>query len=143
MKGKLKFILPVPILLVVLVRGLHDRSGTRSRPWRQAEDRRARCVALDGPFIVNLAGGRYGKISVVAAALDGAARRRPPGCRSTLPRGLRDPRDHHRRADRDPAGALINRAARDAAARARCSSGSRSTTDEPVTQVLITDLAVQ
>ena len=62
MKGKLKFILPVPILLVVLF-GAYTML-LAPKPAAAKMKITGSLVPLANPFIVNLAGGHYGKISI-------------------------------------------------------------------------------
>ncbi len=59
MKRKLKFIVPIPILLGVLFAAY--TFVLSPKPAAAKEDRTATLVPLSNPFIVNLAGGHYGE----------------------------------------------------------------------------------
>jgi flagellar basal body-associated protein FliL len=139
MKSKLKFIVPVPILLVVLF-GAYTMLLS-PKPAAAKEKIVGTLLPLTNPFIVNLAGDRYGKLSV-SLLLSKA----PPPSTTGLPVTL--PEDSAVRAiitDETtgiPASELIDRKQRNALL-ARILKRMKHTTDEPVTQVLITDLAVQ
>jgi flagellar basal body-associated protein FliL len=139
MKGKLKFIAPIPIVLGVLFAAytmlLAPKSAT-AKPKIAGT-----LLPLANPFIVNLADQRYAKLSV-SLLLSKA----PPPSSNGLPVTL--PEDSAVRAiitdelTGVPPSQLINRKWR-ANLLARILKRLKHSTDEPVTQVLITDLAVQ
>ncbi|HEX4519270.1 MAG TPA: flagellar basal body-associated FliL family protein [Gaiellaceae bacterium] len=139
MKSKLKFIIPVPILLVVLF-GAYTMLLS-PKPAAAKEKIVGTLVPLANPFIVNLAGERYGKLSVSLLLT-----KAPPPSTTGLPVTL--PEDSAVRAiitDETtgiPASELIDRKTRNELL-TRILKRMQHTTDEPVTQVLITDLAVQ
>ena len=104
MKGKLKFIIPIPILLGVLFAAY--TLVLAPKPIVVKQKITGTLVPLASPFIINLAGEHYGKLSISPSC----SRKAPAGihdrgCRSRWEaRGLRRARDHHRRAHRHPAG---------------------------------------
>ena len=63
MKAKLKFIIPIPIVLVVLAAAymflLAPKKAAAKPPKVDGT-----LVPLTGDFVINLAGGHYGKLSV-------------------------------------------------------------------------------
>jgi flagellar basal body-associated protein FliL len=139
MKGKLKFVIPIPIVLGVLFAAytmLLSPKAASAKPKIVGS-----LVPLANPFIINLAGDRYGKLSV-SLLLSKA----PPPSSTGLPVTLAE--DSAVRAiitdelTGAPASELINRKWR-ANLVARVLKRLKHTTDVPVTQVLITDLAVQ
>ena len=141
MKRKLKFILPVPILLVVLAAAymmlLAPKKATAKPPKVDGT-----LVQLSGDFVVNLAGGHYGKVSVavllsspppVTAGAGGSpVLPEDPVVRSVITDAL---------TGLDPSK-LINRTSRHAVLQDVLKQ-LKAKTDEPITEVLITDLAVQ
>src|SRR5258708_37055501 len=77
MKKKLKFIIPIPILLVVL--GVAYTMFLAPKPAAAKPPKVAgTLVPLTGDFVINLAGGHYGKLSV-AVLLSSAPARAAPG----------------------------------------------------------------
>jgi len=139
MKKKLKFIVPVPILLVVLFAAYTMLLKPKSAVAKPKIE--GTLLPMTSPFIVNLAGNRYGKLSV-SLLLDEAPAKSETGLPVTLPE------DSALRAiitdelTGVPPSQLINRTWR-ANLLNRILKRIKKTTDEPVTRVLITDLAVQ
>jgi hypothetical protein len=139
MKKKLKFIIPVPILLGVLFAAytmLLAPTAATAKPKINGT-----LLPLANPFIVNLADSRYGKLSV-SLLLSKA----PPPSTTGLPVTL--PEDSAVRAiitdelTGIPPSQLIDRKFRNNLL-GRILKRLKRTTDVPVTEVLITDLAVQ
>ena len=139
MKRKLKFIAPVPIVIAVLFAAYTMLMSPK--PAAAKPKIAGTLVPLTNPFIVNLAGDRYGKLSVSLLLT-----KAPPASTTGLPVTL--PEDSAVRAiitdelTGVPASELIDRKWRNNLL-ARVLHRLKSTTDEPVTKVLITDLAVQ
>jgi flagellar basal body-associated protein FliL len=141
MKKKLKFILPVPILLIVLgaayMTVLAPKKAVASPPKVDGT-----LVELPSDFVVNLADGHYGKISM------GLLLTTPPPPTATVAGVTTLPQDAEIRSviTDELTGLqpdqLINRSARHAVL-ARILAQLKKSTDEPVKEVLITDLAVQ
>jgi len=141
MKKKLKFVLPVPILLVVLagayVTVLAPKKAAATPPKVNGT-----LVELPNDFVVNLAGGHYGKLSVALLLST------PPPASATVNGTTTLPEDAQIRADITDAltglepSDLIDRSSRHALL-AGLLKKLKQTTDEPVTQVMITDLAIQ
>ena len=139
MKKKLKFIAPVPILLGVLFAAYTMLLAPK--PATAKPKIKGTLLPMTSPFIVNLAGNRYGKLSI-SLLLSKA----PPPSTTGLPVTL--PEDSALRAiitdeltGIQPAQ-LIDRGTRRRLL-AEILKRMQRTTDEPITQVLITDLAVQ
>ncbi len=141
MKKKLKFILPVPILLVVLAAAymtvLAPKKAAAEPPKVNGT-----LVELSGEFVINLSGGHYGKLSVALLLST------PPPASATVGGTTTLPQDAAVRSvitdaltGLDPSQ-LIDRTARHAVL-ANVLADLKRKTDEPVTEVLITDLAVQ
>jgi flagellar basal body-associated protein FliL len=140
-KKKLKFIIPIPILLVVLAAAymflLAPKKALAKPPKVNGT-----LVPLTGDFVVNLAGGHFGKLTMAVllstppvAAVDASAPVTLPensAVRSVITDEL---------TGIEPAE-LTGRASRHAIL-ARLLKNLKASTDEPITQVLITDLAVQ
>ena len=139
MKKKLKFIIPIPIVLVVL--GVAYTMFLAPKPAAAKPPKVAgTLVPLTGDFVINLAGGHYGKLSV-AVLLSSA-----PAAAAAGPVTL--PEDAAVRAvitdqltNLDPSE-LTDRTARHDLL-AQLLQALKQKTDEPITQVLFTDLAVQ
>jgi flagellar basal body-associated protein FliL len=139
MKKKLKFIIPIPILLVVLAAAymflLAPKKALAKPPKVDGT-----LVPLTGDFVVNLAGGHFGKLTMavllsvppVASADGGAAMPEESAVRSVITDEL---------TGIEPA-ALTGRISRHEIL-ARLLKTLKAETDEPITKVLITDLAVQ
>ncbi len=139
MKRKLKFILPIPILLVVLA-GAYMTVLAPKKAAATPPKVNGTLVELSPEFIINLSGGHYGKLSVAVLLSS------PPPASASGSTTL--PQDAAVRAvitdaltGLDP-NKLINRTAR-LAVLGDVLKQLKAKTDEPVTQVLITDLAVQ
>lgn len=138
MKKKLKIV--IPLLLLAVAGGLYKvvlaPGGTKEKEGKIP----GVIVPLDREFVVNLAGGHYGKLSIALVM------RRPP---ATDAEG--HPVLEQAAAVRavitdeltglDPS-ALIDRAHRHRLLR-RLELALRRRTDEPITGVLLTDVAVQ
>ena len=138
MKAKLKFIIPIPILLVVLAAAymflLAPKKAEAKPPKVDGT-----LVPLTGDFVVNLAGGHYGKLSVAVLMSS------PPPVTTGA---VALPEDAAVRAvitdeltNLDPAE-LTDRASRHDLL-AHLVQALKQRTDEPITKVLFTDLAVQ
>jgi flagellar FliL protein len=137
-KGKLKIVLALPILLAVVAAAylfVLKPKKAAAKPKLPGT-----LVQLPTDFVINLAGGHYGKLSVAllmtsapAPAADGTiALPQGPEIRSLITDDLTGVE----------ASELIDRGARHALLHRLLGDIERHT-DEPVTDVLITDLAVQ
>lgn len=141
MKKKLKFIIPVPILLVVLV-GAYMTVLAPKKAAATPPKVNGTLVELTPEFIINLAGGHYGKISVAVLLSE------PPPATATVGTTTVLPQDAAIRAVITDSltgldsSKLVDRTARHAVLQDLLKQ-LQTKTDEPVTQVLITDLAVQ
>jgi hypothetical protein len=139
MKDKLKFIIPIPIVLGVLFAAYTMLLAPK--PAAAKTKITGTLLPLTAPFIINLADDRYGKLSVSLLLT-----KAPPPSTTGLPVTL--PEDSAVRAiiTDELTGVqpsqLITRSSRNALL-AAVLKRIKKTTDEPVTQVLITDLAVQ
>lgn len=138
MRRKLKVV--VPVLLLALGGGFYKvvlaPGGTKEKPNKIDGS----VVPLEREFVVNLAGGHYGKVSVAlvlegassAKGREGGALEQEAAVRAVItdeltglgPAQLIDRRQRHR---------LLQ----------RLESALRHETDEPITGVLLTDIAVQ
>jgi len=137
-KAKLKFIIPIPIVLVVLAAAYMFLLAPKKAPAKPPKVD-GTLVPLAGDFVINLAGGHYGKLSVAVLMSS------PPPVTTgaaTLPE------DAAVRAvitdeltNLDPAE-LTDRASRHDLL-AHLVQALKQRTDEPITKVLFTDLAVQ
>jgi flagellar basal body-associated protein FliL len=141
MKKKLKFILPVPILLVVLA-GAYLTVLAPKKAVAAPPKVNGTLVELPTDFVVNLADGHYGKVSMALLLTT------PPPATATVAGVTTLPQDAEIRAvitdqltGLQP-DVLIDRSARHTVL-TRILVQLKKTTDEPVKQVLITDLAVQ
>jgi flagellar basal body-associated protein FliL len=141
MKKKLKFIVPIPILLVVVAAAymflLAPKKALAKPPKVDGT-----LVQLAPEFIINLAGGHYGKLTV-AVLLS-----KPPAGAATASAPVVLPEDSVIRSvitdqltGRDPAELTSRFSRHDLLA--RLLKTLKASTDEPITKVLITDLAVQ
>jgi flagellar protein FliL len=140
-KKKLKFIVPVPILLVVLAAAYMFLLAPKKAEAKPPKVN-GTLVPLTGDFIINLAGGHYGKLTVavllstppVAGASASAPVTLPedPAVRSVITDVLTglEPTELTERASRH---AILD----------ELLTQLKSRTDEPITKVLFTDLAVQ
>ena len=141
MKKKLKFIVPVPVLLIVLV-GAYMTVLAPKKAVAKPPKVNGTLVELSPEFIVNLSGGHYGKLSVAvllsaplpasATATGTAVLPEDAAVRSVITNAL---------TGLDPTQ-LIDRPARTKVL-ADLLQELKQKTDEPITQVMITDLAVQ
>lgn len=141
MKKKLKFIVPIPILLVVLAAGYMFFLAPKKAAAKPLKVD-GTLVPLTGDFVINLAGGHFGKLTMAVlvstppvAAVDAAAPVALPEdavVRSVITDEL---------TGLEPAE-LTGRASRHAIL-ARLLKALKASTDETITKVLITDLAVQ
>jgi len=140
-KRKLKFILPLPILLVVLAAAYMTMLAPK-KAAAEAPKINGTLVELSGEFVINLSGGHYAKLSVALLLST------PPPASATVAGTTTLPQDAAVRSVITDAltglvpSQLIDRTARHAVL-ANVLAELKSKTDEPVTQVLITDLAVQ
>lgn len=141
MKRKLKFILPLPILLGVLAAAYLTVLAPK-KAAAQPPKVKGTLVELSGDFVVNLAGGHYGKLSMALLLSS------PPPASATVNGTTTLPQDAAVRAvitdelTGISSSRLIDRTQRHALL-ADILAQLKRKTDEPVTQVLITDLAVQ
>jgi flagellar basal body-associated protein FliL len=138
-KGKLKIVVAVPILLVVLAAAymflLKPKKANAAKPKVQGT-----LVQLPTDFVINLAGGHYGKLSIAllmttapVPAADGSVDLpQGPEIRALITDDLTGV-DASDLVDRTARHALLHKLLDDIKAHS----------DEPVTDVLITDLAVQ
>jgi flagellar basal body-associated protein FliL len=141
-KRKLKFVIPLVVLLVVA--GLSYKLVLTPKASAHPKKIQGTLVSLGDPFVVNLAGGHYGKLSV-SVLLSGTVSGASAGSATSataLPQY-----DAVRSIVTDqltgaPVSQLVERDARHALLD-RLLQRIKSTTDEPITRVLITDLAVQ
>ena len=138
MKAKLKFIIPIPIVLVVLAAAYMFLLAPKKAPAKPPKVD-GTLVPLAGDFVINLAGGHYGKLSVAVLMSS------PP---SVTTGAATLPEDAAVRAvitdeltNLDPAE-LTDRASRHDLL-AHLVQALKQRTDEPITKVLFTDLAVQ
>jgi flagellar basal body-associated protein FliL len=141
-RRKLKFLIPVLALLVAAGVGYKLVLAPKAAAHPKKID--GTLVSLGDPFVVNLADGHYGKLSVsvlvsgtVAAASSGTT-----SGASILPQY-----DAVRSIVTDeltgaPVSKLVERAGRHVLLE-RLEQRIKTSTDEPITRVLITDLAVQ
>jgi flagellar FliL protein len=138
MKGKLKFVLLVPIVLAVVAAAyvfLLAPKKVAAKPKVPGT-----LVKLPDDFVVNLAGGHYGKLSVALQMKTAPA----PAADGSIPL----PQEAEVRAlitdelTGVQATDLIDRNERHALLR-HLLTVLKHSTDEPITNVLITDLAVQ
>jgi len=139
MKRKLKFVVPIPIVLGVLFAVY--TFVLAPEPAVEKQKIEGTLVPLTTGFIINLADGHYGKLSVSLLLSEA-----PAGSAAGSPVTL--PQDSAVRAiitdELTGIGSsqLIDRRARRALLQ-RVLQRLKRSTDETVTQVLITDLAVQ
>lgn len=139
MKKKLKII--GPVLLVLIVGGMGYKMFLKPKPVEAKRKIEGTLVQLAPEFVVNLAGGRYGKVSVALVTPVP-----PPPSKTGGPPEL-EQNDAIRAVVTDTltgvsADALINRRARTSLAE-KVLKKLRKQTDEHVTKVLFTDIAVQ
>jgi flagellar basal body-associated protein FliL len=141
MKKKLKFIVPIPILLVVVAAAymflLAPKKALAKPPKVDGT-----LVQLAPEFIINLAGGHYGKLTMAVLLST------PPAAAASANAPVVLPEDSVIRSvitdqltGRDPAELTSRFSRHDLLA--RLLKTLKASTDEPITKVLITDLAVQ
>lgn len=131
------------LIVVIVAAGVAYKAGLTSAPAPVVKKVNGSIVALGEPFTLNLAGGRYGRVSVslvldseaVPAAVAGADA--PALTQGDLVRALVT--DHLTGV---AAGRLVDRRARRALVQ-KLLADLKKSTDVPVKEVLITDLAVQ
>jgi flagellar basal body-associated protein FliL len=141
-KRKLKFLIPVLVLLVVA--GVGYKLVLAPKASAHAKKIDGTLVSLGDPFIVNLAGGHYGKLSVSVLVAGAAAAAPAAGATGAT---LLPQYDALRSIVTDeltgaPVSLLTDRGSRHDLL-TRLERRIKSSTDEPITRVLITDLAVQ
>jgi len=141
-KRKLKFL--IPVLVVLVVGGVSYKLVLAPKASAHPKKIDGTLVSLGDPFVVNLAGGHYGKLSV-SVLLTGTVTAPPGG--TTTGASLLPQYDAVRSIVTDqltgaPVSQLVDRDARHALLH-RLQLRIKSSTDEPITRVLITDLAVQ
>lgn len=139
MKGKLKFVVPIPIVLGVVFAVY--TMVLAPKPADAKPKIAGTLVPLATDFVVNLAGGHYGKLSV-ALLLSKAPPASPAGVPVTLPEDSAVRSIITDELTGIDASQLINRRSRNALLR-RVLAKLKHSTDEPVMQVMFTDLAVQ
>jgi flagellar basal body-associated protein FliL len=139
-KKKLKFIIPVPILLIGLYMAYSMFLAPKPAAVKPPKVN-GTLVPLTGDFVINLAGGHFGKLTmavllstapVAAAAGDPVTMPEDAAVRSVITDQL---------TGLEPAQ-LTGRQSRHAIL-AELLKTLKASTDEPITQVLITDMAVQ
>ena len=141
--GKKKILIPVVVLL--LGAGVGYKLFLAPKPAPVVKKVEGTLVPLADPFTVNLAGGHYGRVSVsllvdpaaVPAAAAGEASAAPELEQNDLVRSIITDTltgiDQSRLIDRHERHTLLAQLVKDL----------KKSTDEPVKEVLITDLAVQ
>ncbi|HEX7083876.1 MAG TPA: flagellar basal body-associated FliL family protein [Gaiellaceae bacterium] len=139
---KKKLLILVPLLLLLSAGGAYEMV-LKPKPKKVVPKIDGSLVALGDPFTVNLAGGHYGRISV-SVLLSKA----PPAAAAGATTGVVLPENDAVRAivTDDLTGVdsnrLIDRGERHALV-AKILEDLKKSTDEPVTKVLFTDVAVQ
>lgn len=139
---KKKLMILVPLILLLSAGGAYEMV-LKPKPKKVVPKLAGTLVGLGDPFTVNLAGGHYGRISV--AVLVSTA---PPAAAAGSDTGVVLPENDAVRAvvTDDLTGIdssrLIDRGERHALL-GRILSDLKKSTDEPVTRVLFTDVAVQ
>lgn len=139
---KKKLMILVPVLLLVAAGGSYEMV-LKPKPKPVVKKIDGSLVSLGDPFTLNLAAGHYGRVTVSvvvpATALPAAASGSDP---AALPEN-----DALRAVVTDDltgvtSSRLIDRAARHAI-EAQVLKDIKKSTDEPITQVMFTDIAVQ
>ena len=139
---KKKLIIAVPLLLVLVAGGAYE-TVLKPKPKKVVPKVDGTLVALADPFTLNLAGGHYGRVSVSLLVT-----KAPAPVESQSGASIVLPENDAVRAiiTNDLTGidstSLIDRASREAL-QAEILRDLKKSTDEPVTQVLFTDLAVE
>jgi flagellar basal body-associated protein FliL len=140
-KKKLKFILPVPIVLIVLA-GAYLTILAPKKAVAAPPKVNGTLIELPTDFVVNLADDHYAKISVALLLST------PPPATATVNGVTTLPQDAAVRATITneltglSSSTLIDASSRHAVLKTLLAQLKKNT-DEPVTQVLFTDLAVQ
>jgi flagellar FliL protein len=140
MKGKLKFIIPVPILLIVAAAAAYMLVLAPKPAKAKPPKVDGTLFTLTNDFVINLSGGHYAKLGVALllsspppASADGTTTLpQEAAVRATITNDLTGVTPTK----------LINRSSR-AALLTELLADLKHSTDEPITKVLITDLAVQ
>jgi flagellar basal body-associated protein FliL len=138
-----KRILAIPVVLLVVL-GVAYKMFLAPKPKSEVKKVHGTLVALGEPFTLNLAGGHYGRLSVSlimgeggAASHAAASTTAPAIPQADLVRSIITDNltgiDQSRLIDRRARHDLLAQLVRDL----------KKSTDEPVKEVLITDLAVQ
>jgi len=140
-KKKLKFIIPVPVLLIVVV-GAYMTVLAPKKAIAKPPKVNGTLVELSPEFIINLSGGHYGKLSIAvllsaplpatASATGTPTLPEDAAVRAVITNAL---------TGLEPTQ-LIDRPARTQVLDDLLKQ-LKQKTDEPITQVMITDLAVQ
>jgi flagellar FliL protein len=138
---KKKLMILVPLILLVGAGGTYEMV-LKPKPKVVVPKLEGTLVSLGDPFTVNLAGGHYGRISVAVLANPAPAAAADAAAPLTLPEN-----DAVRAIVTDDltgvdSDRLINRAQRHDLL-AKILSDLKKSTDEPVTKVFFTDVAVQ
>jgi flagellar basal body-associated protein FliL len=140
---KKKLMILVPVLLLVSAGGAYEMV-LKPKPKVVVPKIAGTLVGLGDPFTINLAGGHYGRVSVsvLLKTPPPAAAAADAGAAVALPEN-----DAVRAIVTDDltgidSGRLIDRSRRHQLL-ARILADLKKSTDEPVTQVLFTDVAVQ
>jgi flagellar protein FliL len=138
---KKKLLILVPLILLLGAGGTYEMV-LKPKPKVVVPKLNGTLVSLGDAFTVNLAGGHYGRISVAVLVNPAPAASADASVPVTLPEN-----DAVRAIVTDDltgvdANHLINRSERDALV-ARILSDLKKSTDEPVTKVFFTDVAVQ
>ena len=144
MKNKRKLKLVIPLFVLLIAAGVAYKLVLAPKAAAHPKKIVGTLVSLGDPFVVNLAGGHYGKLSVsvlVSGTVAAASSSTTSGA-SVLPQY-----DAVRSIVTDeltgaPVSELVERGGRHVLLE-RLEKRIKTSTDEPITRVLITDLAVQ
>jgi flagellar basal body-associated protein FliL len=144
LKNKRKLKLVIPLFVLLIAAGVAYKLVLAPKAAAHPKKIDGTLVSLGDPFVVNLAGGHYGKLSVsvlVSGTVAAASSSTTSGA-SVLPQY-----DAVRSIVTDeltgaPVSELVERAGRHVLLE-RLEKRIKTSTDEPITRVLITDLAVQ
>lgn len=139
---KKKLIIAVPVLLLVLTGGTYE-TVLKPKPKVVVAKVNGTLVALSDPFTLNLAGGHYARVSVSLLVTKApAATTGTSGSTIVLPENDAVRAIITNDLTGIDANSLIERGSRESL-EAEILRDLKKSTDEPVTQVLFTDLAVQ
>jgi flagellar basal body-associated protein FliL len=139
---KKKIMIVIPVLLLVVAGGAYE-TVLKPKPKKVVPKVNGTLVSLGDPFTLNLAGGHYGRVSVSLLVT-----KAPTPVATQSGTSIVLPENDAVRAviTNDLTGvessSLIDRASRNAL-EAQILRDLKKSTDEPVTQVLFTDLAVE